>query len=126
MNRARIVTILMARGAPTIRRRRLLCSTPRVERLAETAGEILNELPRRAAGARAARRRPFERLGFKLSERRVEAGVFGVAMDHGEVIVLAAMMEAEPEAEAIGQRHFLLDGFARIDGGRALVVHHLA
>ena len=88
----------------------------RVERLAETAGEILNELPRRAAGARAARRRPFERLAFKLSERRVEAEVLGVAMDHGEVIVLTAMMEAEPQAELVGQRHFLLDRFARIDG----------
>ena len=57
---------------------------------------------------------------------RVEAKVFGVAMDHGEVIVLAAMVEAEPEAEAVGQRHFLLDRFAWIDGGRALVVHHVA
>src|SRR3984885_13527486 len=100
-------------------------AAPRLERLAQPAGEILNELPGRAAGARAARRRPFERLAFKLSGWRVEAEVLGVAMDHGEVIVLAAMMEAEPEAEPVGERHFLLDRFARIDGGRALVIHHL-
>src|SRR6202789_1172302 len=90
------------------------------------AGEILNELPGRAAGARAARRRPFERLAFKLSGWRVEAEVLGVAMDHGEGIVLAAMMEPKPEAEPVGQRLLLLYRFAGIDGGRALVVHHFA
>ena len=49
-----------------------------------------------------------------------------VALDHREIVVLAAMVEAEPQAEAVGQRHFLLDRLARIDGARALVLHHLA
>jgi hypothetical protein len=42
-----------------------------------------------------------------------------------EVLVLAALVEAEPEAEAVGQGHLLLHGLARVDGGRALVVHHV-
>src|SRR5579872_1575242 len=86
----------------------------RLERLAEPPGQILNELPSGAARARAARRRPFERVSFEATGRRVEAKMLGVAMDHGEVIVLAAMMEAEPKAEPVGERHLLLDRFARI------------
>ena len=52
--------------------------------------------------------------------------MLGVAHDHGEIIVLAAMVEAEPEAEPVGERHLLLDRLARIDGARALVLHHVA
>src|SRR5262249_43742463 len=40
--------------------------------------------------------------------------------------LLAAAVEAEPQAKAVGQRHLFLDGFARIDRGRALVLHHVA
>ena len=35
-------------------------------------------------------------------------------------------MEAEPQPETVGQRHLLLDGFGRVDRGRALVVDHVA
>ncbi len=52
--------------------------------------------------------------------------MLGVAAHHGEIVVLAAIVEAEPQAEAVGQRHLLLDRFARIDRGRALVLHHVA
>src|SRR5271154_3278456 len=97
-----------------------------VERLAKAPREVLDELPRGAAGAGAARRRPFQRLGFEFIARRVEAKMLGVAHDHGEIIVLAAMVEAEPEAKPVGERHLLLDRFARIDGASALVFHHLA
>ena len=52
--------------------------------------------------------------------------MLGVAVHHREVVVLAAVVEAEPQAEAVGQRHLLLDRLAGIDGGRALVLHHVA
>ena len=50
-------------------RARLRSLVLRVERLAEPAGEILDELPGGAAGARAARRRPFERLRPRVVSR---------------------------------------------------------
>ena len=93
---------------------------------AEPAGEILGELPGGAARARAARRRPLQRVALERLLRRGQAEKLGVAVDHREIIVLAAMVEAEPQAEAIRQRHFLFDRFARIDRARALVVDHLA
>ena len=49
-----------------------------------------------------------------------------IAIDHRQILVLAAFVEAEPEAEAVGQRDLLLDGLAGIDRGRALVLDHLA
>ena len=49
-----------------------------------------------------------------------------VAADHREVVVLVAGVEAEPEAEAVGQRDLLLDRLGRVDGGRALVLDHVA
>ena len=52
--------------------------------------------------------------------------MLGVAMNHREIVVLTAMVEAEPEAKPVGQRHFLLDRFAGIDSARALVIHHVA
>ena len=73
-NRVRMNSHAQHRHHPAVAQRRarsatavaVACSTRRVERLAEPAGEILNELPGRAAGAGAARRRPFQRLGFEL------------------------------------------------------------
>ena len=50
----------------------------------------------------------------------------GVAEDHVEIFVLAAAMEAEPQAEAVRQRDLLFDCFPRIDRCRALVLDHLA
>ena len=49
-----------------------------------------------------------------------------IALHHREILVLAAAMEAEPEAEPVGKRNLLLDRFARIDRGGALVLDHLA
>ena len=42
--------------------------------------------------------------------------MLGVAAHNGEIVMLAAMAEVEPEAEPVGKRHFLLDRLARIDG----------
>ena len=62
----------------------------------------------------------------KVLDRHAELVVAGVALDHGEEGVLVGIVEAEPQAEAVGQRDFLLDRLGRIDGGRALVLDHVA
>ena len=49
----------------------------------------------------------------------------GIALDHGQVGLLAAGVEAEPEPEPVGQRNLLLDCLAGMDGGAALIVDHL-
>ena len=49
-----------------------------------------------------------------------------IAGDHRQELVLAAIVEAEPEAEAVRQRHLLLHRLRRVDGGRALVLDHVA
>ena len=49
-----------------------------------------------------------------------------IAAHHLQIFVLAAFVEAEPQAEAVGQRHLLLDRLVRVDRGRALVLHHVA
>ena len=74
--------------------------------------------PRVCAHSSASRRR--------RSGAIVEAVVVDVALDHREVVVLRAGVEAEPEAEAVGQRDLLLDRLARVDRGLALVLDHLA
>ena len=55
-----------------------------------------------------------------------EPEVVGIAEDHGEIVVLAAMVKAEPEPETVGKRNLLLDRVAGVDGGRAFVLHHVA
>src|SRR5689334_22558228 len=90
------------------------------QRHAEPPRKILHELPGDAAGARAARGRPFERVMAQRLGVGRNAEMRHVALDHGEELVLAAAVEAEPQAEAVGQRDLLLDGLARIDCGRAL------
>ena len=92
----------------------------------QPASEILDVLPGRAAGAGAARRRPFQPVAAQFFRRHIQPEMAGIAVDHLEILVLAAFVEAEPEAEAIGQRDLFLDRLARIDRGRALVVHHVA
>gem|GEM_PF-2592873 len=87
---------------------------------------VLDELPGRAAGAGAARGRPFERLGTQTLRLVVEAEMRSVAVDHVEILVLAALVEAKPQAEAVGQGDLLLHGLTRVDGRRALVLHHVA
>jgi len=65
-------------------------------------------------------------LGAQLLGRHVEAIALGIALDHGVVGLLVAGVEAQPQAEAVGQRDLLLDRLARVDGGRALVLDHVA
>ena len=50
----------------------------------------------------------------------------GIATHDRLVGVLVDIVEAEPQPETVGQRHLLLDGFGRVDRGRALVVDHVA
>ena len=92
----------------------------------QPARDILHVLPRHAAGARAARRRPFERFPAQRLVVDLDLEVFDVTLDHRKEFVLAAAVEAEPQAEPVGQRNFFLNRFARIDRGRALVLDHVA
>src|SRR3546814_8108004 len=84
--------------------------------------QVLDELPGDASGAGAAGDLPLARLGEQLVARNVDAVCLGVALDHREEGVLVAAVEAEPEAEAVGQGYLLLDGLGGIDGRRALVL----
>ncbi len=77
-----------------------------------------DRLPRDSAQASASAR--------KLASSNAQAVMAGIAAHHLEIIVLAAIVEADPQPEAVRQRELLLDRLAGIDGGRALVVDHLA
>ena len=50
----------------------------------------------------------------------------GIAFDHGEERVLVAIVKADPQAEPVRQRDLLLGRLGRVDGGRALVLDHVA
>src|SRR3546814_11686967 len=65
-------------------------------------------------------------LGVELRRRQLEAVAPGVAVDHREVGVLVAVVEAEPEAEAVGQADLLLHRLGGMDRGRALVLDPVA
>src|SRR3546814_18359610 len=65
-------------------------------------------------------------LGVELRRRQLEAVAPGVAVDHREVGVLVAVVEAEPEAEAVGQADLLLHRLGGMDRGRALVLDNVA
>src|SRR5690242_5657595 len=93
---------------------------------AQPSRQFLRELPGDAAGAGAAGGRPFERLALQLLVGDLDAEMAAIAAHHCEILVLAAAMESEPETETIRQRDLLLNGLARIDGGRALVLDHFA
>ena len=60
-------------------------------------------LPRVAAHSMA--------LARSSSGLDLELEVSGIALDHLEIFVLRAIVETEPQAEAVGQRDFLLHGF---------------
>ncbi len=49
-----------------------------------------------------------------------------IALDHLEIGLLIAGVEAEPEAEAVGQRYRFLDRLAGVNGGRAFIFDHVA
>src|SRR5947208_3212397 len=105
---------------------RATSSSPFRQPHAKPSGEVLHILPGDAARTRTTRRRPFERLALELLALERDAVVADVALHHGEVFVLAAAMEAKPEAEAIRQRDLFLDRLAGIDRGCALILDHLA
>src|ERR1700724_1900465 len=81
---------------------------------AEPPGEVLHVLPGDPSRARAARGRPFERLGMQPLAREWNAEVGDIAVDHRQELVLAAAVEAEPKPEAVRERDLLLDCLAGI------------
>ena len=97
-----------------------------VQRLAQTPGQVLDVLPGDAAGTRAAGHRPFVGLAGEVEGRVVEAEVLDVAFDDGEVGFLVAVVETDPQPEAIRERHLFFHRLGRVNGGRALIVDHLA
>ena len=76
-------------------RRRLVLQRERPTTV-KASGEILHELPRHATRARAARRRPFQRLTMQAFAARRNLVVRDIAVDHREIFVLAAAMKSEP------------------------------
>src|SRR4051794_17202692 len=85
----------------------------RGDRLPGAARQVLDELPRRASRAGPARRRPFERIGAYEVPVTPQAEMIHVAEHHLEILVLAALVKAEPQAETVRERDFLLHGLAR-------------
>jgi len=67
-----------------------------VEHDAKPSRQILHILPSHAARARAARRRPFERLAAQFVAGKRYVVTADIAFDHGEIFVLAATVKAEP------------------------------
>src|SRR5260370_30123573 len=104
----------------------LIASRPSLlQFLAELARDFLDELPGDAARARAARHRPLDRLLAQAFDRHAELVVGRVAFDHGEERVLVGIVEAQPQAEAVAERHLLLARLRRIYSRRALVLDHI-
>ncbi len=50
----------------------------------------------------------------------------GIAIDHAEIVFLAALVEAEPEAETVGEGDLLFHSLGWVDRGRLLVFDHVA
>ena len=67
----------------------------------QTASQVLNELPRDAAGSRSPRRRPFQVIGVKRLALDGEVELARVSIDHGQIVVLAALIETEPKPEPV-------------------------
>src|SRR5690606_2535099 len=98
----------------------------RFQTLSQPAGKVLHELPGDAAGAAAARRRPFQCLGTRDFAIRTQPEMADIALDHLEIFVLRPSVEAEPQAETVGQRNLLLDRLGWVDRRRALILDHVA
>src|SRR3954471_17658228 len=77
--------------------------------------QFLRELPGDAPRARAAGRRPFQRLALQRFIGYLDAEMGAIALHHRQVFILAATMEAQPKAKTVRQRDLLLDRFAGID-----------
>lgn len=96
-----------------------------VQRLAQPPGQVLDELPGNTARARAPGHRPFIGLAGEVDGGLVDAKVLSVALDDGEEGFLVAVVEAEPQPEAVRKRHLFLHRFRRVNGGRAFVFDHV-
>src|SRR4029077_3656804 len=82
---------------------------PRISRIlrhpdSQSPGEVLHELPCDSSRTRAAGCRRFQRFTVHRLAGMPNFVMGDVAVDHGEEFILAATVEAEPQAEAIGQR----------------------
>src|SRR3954447_20500503 len=73
-----------------------------LDRDAEPSRQILDELPGDTARARAARRRPFERVVMQALVLRRNLVMLHIGIDHRQIFVLAAAMKSEPQAETVG------------------------
>jgi hypothetical protein len=49
-----------------------------------------------------------------------------IAPNHFQIFVLRAFVEAEPQAETVGQRDLFLDGLRWVDRRGSLIVDHVA
>src|SRR5688572_29876715 len=65
------------------------------------------------AAARPALQRPLQRLLLRVLGRASER--LQPVLDDGKVLVLVERVERDPQAEALGERNFLLDGLAGMD-----------
>ena len=65
-------------------------------------------------------------LARSILRRDLEAEMARIAVHHRKIFVLAAIVETQPQAEAVRQRNLFLHRFAGIDRGGALIVHHVA
>src|SRR5882762_8600020 len=63
---------------------------------AQPSRQFLRELPGDAAGARTTCGRPFQRFALEFGFIELDAEVTAITLHHGEVLVLAAAVEAEP------------------------------
>ena len=72
-----------------------------VEPHAQSPCQILNVLKRDAARARTTANRPGERLARQRLVGDGQAIMRGIAPHHVEIVVLAAIVEADPQAEAV-------------------------
>ena len=68
-------------------------------------------MPGDAARAGAAALGPFQRFAFAPGQ----AEFIAIAADDGQIVVLAAIVEADGQAEAVGQGQAVIHGIARID-----------
>jgi murein DD-endopeptidase MepM/ murein hydrolase activator NlpD len=90
------------------------------------AGQVLDELPGDPAVAGAPGHGPFDGLGAQVIFADVEGIMFAIARQHGEKFILAAIVEAQPQTEAVGKGDLLLHRLGRIDRGGAFILHHVA
>src|SRR6185295_15718136 len=83
--------------------------------LAHLAGQVAHELNSDAARSGPAGLGPFDGAGGEGVVVDLETVSLAVAVDHAEVGRLVAIVKAQPQAEAVGQRDLLFDRLAGVD-----------